>query len=275
MKLKINYIYPHIIGLVLLFAVHTSLFAQTNEVPRGLEGVGVTEKLGDYVSGDITLFNEKGEEVTLQSIFDKGRPVVLAPIYYECPMLCNLILNGVMQAVEELQWTPGVEYEVVAFSFAPDETPELAANQKLGYMQEMSRQGIEDGIHFMTAEESQIKKLTDEIGFGYVWDEKTQEYLHGSSIVFLSKEGRISRYLNGIDYPEFLMRNALYDAADGRIGSTIDRMVLFCYQYDAAAGSYVPVAMNIMKLGGAFTLVILGLFLGILWYRERKTLQVT
>ncbi len=245
--------------------------AQQNVAPEELENVGVTEKLGDYVSGDITLYNEHGDEVSLDDYLHNGRPLILAMVYYECPMLCNLILQGLMRGVSDLSWQPGKEFDILAVSISPTETPELARVNKENYLEQLGNPDAADGLHFMTGSEEEVKRLGDDVGFYYQWNEQTQEYMHGSSLIFLSEEGLISRYLHGIDYPEMMLRNALYDAADGKIGSTIDRIVLYCFQYDSASGSYVPVAVNIMKIGGVFTLVILGTLLGFFFYREKKS----
>lgn len=262
--------------LMLLLLVPASVDAQRHstpespESPEDMEEVQVTEKLGDQVSADITLYNEEGEQVQVGDYLNNDKPVLLALVYYECPMLCNLILNGLRDGLEELSWTPGDEFEVLTVSIAPDETPELAKDSKKMYLDDIGRPEAADGWHFMTGEEDQIRRLADEVGFGYKWNESTQEYVHSSSLIFLSDEGVVTRYLHGIDYPELALRNALYDAADGNIGSSLDRVILYCYEYDENSNAYIPVAVNIMKVGGVFTIILLGGFLGILWYRERR-----
>lgn len=253
-----------------LLLIALSASAQMNQMPSELEGVGLTEKLGDTISGDILLINEQGEEVPVSDYLNKGRPLILSLVYYECPMLCNLILNGLKQGVGELSWKPGVDYDILSVSISPEENHELASAKKDSYLRALEIPGAENGWHFMTARESQVRQLAGEVGFGYAFDEASGEYLHGSTLIFLSEKGTISRYLGGIDYPELTLRNALYDAADGRIGSAIDRMVLFCFKYDPDKGSYVPFAQNIMKLGGLATILVLGTFLGVFWIREKK-----
>lgn len=268
----------HIFSLVWLLMISFSVASNISVASDRLDGVGVTEKLGNYISMDTRFFNEHGEEVEIGSLLNNGRPAVLALVYYECPLLCNLILNGLATAVSQLQWTPGNQYDIITVSISAKETPEMAREKKQAYIHSLGRPEIEQGWHFLTGTEDQIRKLADEVGYGFTWDEETQEYFHGSTLIFLSSSGMVSRYLHGIDYPEFDMRNALFDAANGRIGNTIERMVLFCFQYDANSGSYIPVAINIMKLGGAFTLLVLGLFLGILWFRDfrdKRLLQTT
>lgn len=247
-----------------------SAFSQQNTTPEELDDVGVTEKLGDHVSGDIKLYNEHGNEVALEHYLNNGRPIMLAMVYYECPMLCNLILQGMMKGVSELKWQPGDEFDILTVSISPSETPELARTNKENYLESLGNPDAADGIHFMTGSEEEVRRLGDEVGFYYKWNEQTQEYMHSSTLIFLSEEGKISRYLHGIDYPELMLRNALYDAAEGNIGSAVDQVVLYCFQYDADSNSYAPVAVNIMKLGGVATLLLLGVFLGFFYLRERK-----
>ena len=247
--------------------------AQHNIPPEALENVGVTEKLGEYVSGDIRLVNEYGEEVLLEQYLNNGRPLMLAMVYFECPMLCNLILQGMMKGVGELAWQPGTQFDILTVSISPTETHELAMANKQMYLERLGNPDAADGIHFLTGTEEEVRRLGDQVGFYYQWNEQTREYMHGSTLIFLSETGRVSRYLHGIDYPELMLRNALFDAAEGRIGSTMDRLVLYCFQFDAASGSYVPVAVNIMKLGGVATLMMLGVFLGFFYLRERKKSQ--
>lgn len=232
--------------------------------------MGITEKLGDYVSGDIRLVNQYGEEVVLADYLNNGRPLILSLVYYECPMLCNLILQGLRRGVGELSWQPGRQYDILTVSIDPRETPELALAARDNTIEALGNPDAATGWHFMTGSEEQVRRLAGQVGFYYQWNEQTQEYMHGSTLIFLSETGRVSRYLHGIDYPELMLRNALSDAAQGRIGSPIDRLVLYCFQYDSSAGSYVPVAVNIMKLGGVVTLLVLGVFLGFFFLRERK-----
>lgn len=262
-------LYQSLLILPLLLAA--PVFSQHNIPPEELENVGVTEKLGEYVSGDIQLYNEFGEEVRIEDYLNNGRPILLAMVYYECPMLCNLILQGMMKGVSELSWKPGKEFDILTVSISPTETPELARANKEGYVERLGDPEAAEGMHFLTGTEQEVRRLGNEVGFYYQWNEQTQEYMHGSTLIFLSKNGRISRYLHGIDYPELMLRNALYDAAEGRIGSAMDRIVLYCFQYDETSESYVPVAVNIMKLGGFATLLILGVFLGFFFFRERQS----
>jgi protein SCO1/2 len=262
-----------ILALCVMILAPAAAIAQLNTLPAELRGVGLNERLGESIPMELTLRNEAGDAVRLGSYFESGKPVILVPVYYGCPMLCGLILNGVNDAVEELQWTLGEDYHIVTFSFDPKETSTLALAKKNRYIKENSEDDIQNGWHFLTADSLTIETLTQSIGFSFKWSEESQEYLHTANIVFLSPTGRITRYLYGAQFSNIDMRNALFDAADGKIGTVIDRVVLYCYTYDPDSRSYVPTAVNIMKLGGLLTLILLGSLLGILWFREKSRKQ--
>lgn len=269
MKIALKYA---VIFSVLLVAGQAE--AQLNQgKPAVLEEVGIDEKLGDKVPLDASFTDSKGKTVTIGELMEPGKPVLLNPLYYECPMLCNIIVEGVFEVVEELKWTPGADYTIISFSIDPDEDDSLAATSKERYLTDLNRPGASDGWHFLTGSEDQIQKLTEAVGFRYKKEERTGEYIHPASIMFISPEGVISRYLYGAEFSEFDLRNALYETADGNIGSSVDRAVLYCFTYDPASQSYVPVAINIMKLGGLATVIFLGIFLGLFWNKERRSSQ--
>jgi protein SCO1 len=268
--MNIHTLKAFLIAAVILLGTASAGFSQTNQLPDELKDVGITEKLGDYIPDDIQLTNQDGELVMLGDYLNRGKPFILNLVYYECPSMCNFIMNSLTDTMKELRWSAGNEFEVLTVSMAYDETWELARENKTAYVNFLNREGAADGWHFFVGEESEVKRLTDAVGFYYKWDEKSQEYLHASAIIFLSPGGMVSRYLYGIDYHELDVRNALFDAADGKIGTTLERVLLFCYTYDPDSGSYVPYAMNIMKVGGVITVIGLGLFLGIFWIRERR-----
>jgi protein SCO1 len=259
--------------LLLLAGLTHPVHSQVNQLPAELENVGITERLGSYVPGDVRLTNEKGETVQLSDYLNNGKPFILNLVYYECPSMCNFIMNSLTDVMKELRWVAGNEFEVLTVSMAWNETWQLARDNKIAYTEFLDREGAADGWHFLVGEKDEIKRLTDSAGFYYKWDEQSREYLHTAALIFLDAEGKISRYLYGIHYDELDIRNALYDAADGRIGTTAERVLLYCYTYDPDSGSYVPYAVNIMKIGGIITLMGISLFLGILWIRERKKSQ--
>jgi len=245
--------------------------AQLNQRAAIFDEIGVDEKLGDTIPMDLEFVNSEGDTVTIADLMIDGKPVLLNPLYYECPMLCNLVVEAVYDVVKQLRWSPGSDYTIISFSINPDETVEQAAESKERYLSSLDREGAEDGWHFLVGEEPQIKALTDAVGFKYTVEERTGEYLHSASIIFLSPDGMVTRYLHGIEFEEFALRNALHESADGKIGTILDQAILFCFTYDPDSESYIPVALNIMKLGGFVTLIILGAFLLIFWRRERRS----
>lgn len=260
--------------LITVFFVCDVANAQLNQSrPAILEQIGVDEKLGEQIPMDLLFYTSDGEEVLLGDLIQDGKPVLLNPLYYECPILCGLVLDAVFNVVKELSWSPGNQYTIISFSIDPKETPEMASNAKGQYLTALNREGASDGWHFLTGPEESIRKLTDSIGFRYKYDEQTGEYLHLASIMMISPQGTITRYLYGAVFREFDLRNALFEAAEGTIGSTIDRILFYCFTYDPSSQSYVPVAMNIMKLGGLATVIFLGIFLSVFWRREKGSKQ--
>ncbi|REL33146.1 SCO family protein [Rhodohalobacter sp. SW132] len=264
----------NLIIVVSVFFVADLAYGQLNrEKPAILEDVGVEEKLGDYIPMDLTFATSEGDSVTIAELMEDGKPVLLNPLYYDCPTLCGIVLDAVFNVVHDLAWSPGSEYTIISYSIDPKETSELAAESKAEIMADLERRGADEGWHFLTGSEEAITALSEAVGFKYKYDEKTGEYLHLASIMMISPEGKITRYLYGLNMSEFDLRNALYEAADGKIGSTLERAVLYCFTYDPSSQSYVPVAVNIMKLGGLATMLILGIFLTILWRRNSGSSQ--
>jgi len=238
-------------------------------LPRQLENVGVEERLGRPVDLSLSFIAENGYPVKLGDFFHDGRPVILDLVYYSCPMLCNLVLNSQTSAMREIPWTPGKEYEVVTISIDPTETFELARHKKATYLASYERQT--SGWHFLTDHDGNVKKLADQVGFHYTYDEKTGQYAHQAAIMILTPNGEVSRYLYGIDIHPRDLRLAMAEASQGKFSLSVDRLLLFCYHYDPLTRSYVPFATNLMKVGGALTILVVGLFLLRLWRRERVT----
>jgi protein SCO1/2 len=244
-------------------------YAQLAEqVPEVLEEVGVTEHPNAKLPLELEFRNEDGDWVELGSFFDGERPVILTLNYYRCPMLCGLMLNGVVDGLEDMAWTPSEEFEIVTISINPLETPELAKAKKQNYLKRLDRPAAAGGWHFMTGRELEIKRLAETVGFSYTYDPVSQEYAHAAAIFVCTPDGRVARYLYGIEYPAKRLKFALLEAAEGTIGTTLDQLILYCYHYDPTNRRYSPVAMNIMRLGGGATALILGIFLGVFWIRE-------
>jgi protein SCO1/2 len=208
--------------------------------------------------------------VTLGEFFDGKRPVVLTLNYFRCPMLCGLQLNGIVDGMEQMDWTPGVEFEMVTISIDPLETPELAKAKKENYLKRYQRPAAAAGWHFLTGRQRDIERLAETLGFHYTYDAESNQYAHPAVIFMATPDGRVARYLYGIEYPPKSLRLGLMEASEGKIGSPLDQLIMYCYHYDPSSRRYAPIAMNIMRLGGGATVLGLGLSLGMLWLREHR-----
>jgi len=246
--------------------------AQLNkQKPEDVQDVGIEEHLGEKIPLELKFATSEGDSVTLASLMKGDKPVLLNPVYYECPMLCSMVIEAVYSGVSDLKWTPGDEYNIITFSIDPEEDSELAASTKDSMITKLGRESARKGWYFLSGKEEAIKKLTEAIGFKYRKVEEKDQFAHSAAIMFLSPDGTITRYLYGIEFDEFSLRNALYEAADGEVGSAVDRVLLYCYQYDPDSNSYVAVAWRIMQLGGFATALILGIFIGLLWLKEKNS----
>jgi protein SCO1/2 len=258
-------------GLVLfagLASLAPSLQAQQGP-PPALRQVGFDQKLGGSVPLELRFKDDTGREVRLRDYFG-ARPVVLSLNYYACPMLCTVTLNGLASALNVItSWDAGREFEVVTVSFDPSEGPELAAGRKAAYLSRYKRPTAEAGWHFLTGDAASIDALTSAVGFRYAWDEETKQFAHPAGIVVLTPEGRISRYLFGIEYAPKDLKLALMESAARRIGSFVDQAVLYCYRYDPMTGRYSASIMGLMRVGAVLTLLALVGFIGLSIWRER------
>jgi protein SCO1/2 len=235
-------------------------------LPKALQNVGIDQKLNQQVPLDLVLRDENGEQVKLGQYFGK-RPVVLSLVYYSCPMLCTQVLNGMAGAFKALAFIPGEEYEVVTVSFDPRETPALAAAKKttyVNYLPEAKRAGASNGWHFLTADEENIKRLTEAVGFRYHWDQATEQFAHASGIMVLTPQGKLAQYYYGIEYSPKDLRLGLVEASANKIGTTVDQLLLYCYHYDPATGKYGAVVMNMVRLGGLLTIAAIIILLLVL-----------
>jgi protein SCO1 len=225
-------------------------------LPRALKGVGIDQRLNEQAPLEAVFKDEQGRDVSLGQFF-KGKPVVLSLVYYTCPMLCTQVLNGQLGAFRQISFDIGKQYEVVSVSFNSQETPQLAAQKKETYIKGYNRAGGGAGWHFLTGDEGNIRKLADAVGFRYAWDEQTKQFAHASGIMVLTPQGKIARYFYGIDYPPRDLRLALVEASEGKIGTPVDALMLYCYHYDPATGKYGAVVMNIMRVAGVITLILM------------------
>ena len=252
------------------------LHAQRAEpVPKELQDVKVTEHPDVALPFDAQFVDENGNTVRLGDFFSGDRPVILTLNYYECPMLCGLQLNGLVDGLDGLDWTPGDQFEIVTISINPLETPTLAKLKKQNYIKHYGRPKAAAGWHFLTGRESDIRRVADTVGFGYRYDPEAKQYAHPAVMFVATPAGHVARYLYGIELPTKTLRLALVEAAKGKVGSAIDRIVLYCYHYDPSTHRYAPVAMNIMRLGGGATLAIFGTSLLAFWVRDSRKRRST
>jgi protein SCO1 len=240
-------------------------------LPGALVGVGIDQKLDAHAPLDLVFRDENGRQVPLSTYFHSGKPVLLAPVYYRCPMLCTQILNGVASALKVVSFSPGQEFEVVAFSFDPKDTPELAAAKKQSYLRRYGREGTANGWHFLTGDEANIKPLMDAVGFHYKYDPQTDQYAHASGIMVLTPEGRVSKYFYGVEYSPRDLRLGLVEASQNKIGSAVDQLLLFCYHYDPTTGKYGAVVITLIRTAGSAFVLALAAWVIFAFRRERRS----
>jgi protein SCO1/2 len=238
------------------------------DLPQELEGVGITEHLDEALPLELTFRDEAGDTVALGKYFSPGKPVVLNLVYFNCPMLCNVFLDGFTQTLSGLDWTPGREFEIVTVSIDPDDGPEGATAKRARYVQELGRPEAAAGWHFLTGSEANVRRLADAVGFGYRLNESTGEYMHSAGLFLATPQGRLSRYLYGVMFDAQTLRLSLVEASDGKIGTAMDQVLLFCFAYDHTEGRYGPAAMNILRAFAALTLLALAVFLTAQWKRD-------
>jgi len=240
--------------------------------PELLKAVSIEQKLNSPVPLDLMFRDEHGRAVALGQYFS-GKPVILTLVYYNCPMLCTQVLNGLDRSLEQIPMTIGKDFNVVTVSIDPTEQPVLAEAKQAVYMGMYNRPGAENGWHFLTGQESQIKQLADAVGFHYAYDPDSKQYAHASVVMLLTPDGKISRYFYGVTYPARDMRLGLVDASEGRIGSPVDQVLLFCYHYDPHTGKYGLLISRVIQLAGLATVLIGGFFLIVLFRGEHYELQ--
>lgn len=255
------------LAALLMIAAATGLYAEQAPPPQ-LQGVGIDEKLGRQVDLSLTFTAENGHPVVLGEFFNKGKPVILNLVYYSCPMLCTLVLNGQTTALENIPTTVGKDFEVVTISIDPTETFALAQQKRAAYLEQYGRAST--GWHFLVDRDGNVKKLADQVGFHYRYDEQQQQYAHAAAIMVLTPEGKMSRYLYGIKFNPRDLRLALAEAAQSKFSISVDRVLLYCFHYDPEARGYVLFARNVMKAGGAATVIAIAALVLLLRRREKK-----
>jgi protein SCO1/2 len=268
----------HLVATLCALAGAAGLAAQDQDLfraprptslPPALRNVGVDQKLNQSIDLNLSFQEETGRSVALREFFGK-KPVILAPVYFQCPMLCTQILSGLVSALKPLNLTPGDEFDVIAFSFDPAEKPPMASAKKKNYVKRYGRPESEPGWHFLTGGEGGIRALMDQIGFRYAWDDRSRQWAHASTLVLLTPDGKISRYLYGVDYAPRDLKFGLMEASQGKIGNPVEQVLLFCYHYDPSTGKYTPLALFSMRtLAGAMVLG-LGTFLVVMFRRDAR-----
>jgi protein SCO1/2 len=236
--------------------------------PSVLKDVGIDQKLDVQVPADLMFHDEDGRDVRLGDYFGK-RPIVLALVYYKCPMLCTMVLNDLTKSMNSMKMNCGEQFDVLTVSFDPNETPTLAAEKKRQYIRAYRRPHAEEGWHFLTGSQASIESLTRTVGFRYAWDPKYQQYAHASGLILLTPEGKTSRYFYGIDYAPSDLELSLAEASHGKVTSVGDQILLFCFHYDPTTGRYSLMVSRLIAAGGVLTVLSLGSYMLLMFHRDR------
>ena len=255
-------------SLILLTLLGIPAWAQQFGLPAMVRNVGIDQKLNAQLPLGLTFKDETGQSVRLGEYFVR-KPVVLALVYYECPMLCDMVLNGLVHSMEKMTLDIGKDFEVVTVSFNPQESWQLAQNKKTNYLEKFSRPEARQGWHFLTGQEAAIKQLADSVGFRYAYDPRTKQFAHASGVMVITPEGKVSRYFYGIQYEPRDLRLGLVEASNHKIGSPVDEMLLFCFHYDPTTGKYGVAIMNTIRALGSATILALGTLLFVLIRKDR------
>jgi len=267
---------PLILVLALWAVCAAPALADRKEpLPPELADVGITELPGARLPLELPFVDSDGRKTALGQFFDGVHPLILTMNYSDCPMLCSVQLNGLLDALKAMPWNLGEQFQVVTVSIDPLETPMRAGLTKQKYLKIYNRPGSAAGWHFLTGREENIKKLAATVGFHYKYLPQSRQFAHAAALILCTPDGRVARYLGGVLYNPQTLRLSLVEASEGNVGSVIDQFFLSCFHYDAGAGSYGPFALGMMRMGGAMTLLVLGGVLGFFWIREgRKARQL-
>ncbi|MFN8847294.1 MAG: SCO family protein [Bdellovibrionales bacterium] len=241
------------------------------EVPEQIRNVGIKEQLGKKIDLNLGFVDENGKSVTLAQYLSVGRPLIISPVYYSCPGLCNFHLNGLVDGLKGLDWSVGQKFDVAAISFDSKETPELAKDKKANYMKSYGRPGTESGFHFLTATEDVIQNFTSSVGFEFKWNDQSKEWSHASAAIIISPDGTISRYLPGIVFEPKNIKLAVNEASEGKVGTLMDSLILYCFQYNPHKSEYTLAAFQIMKLGAVLMIIVLAIWLIPFWIRSIRS----
>ena len=244
------------------------------QLPPALQEVEILEQLGTKLPLDVRFTDQDGRAVRLGDLLGRQRPVVLTLVYFDCPMLCGLILTGAARGMRETGLELGKDFDAITLSFDPKDTSRAAAERQRGYLQAFGKPEAKQAWTFLTGSDPDIHRVTEAVGFKYAYDEKTKQFAHAAGIFVLTPDGRVSRYLYGIEFPARDLRLALVEASEGRVGTSFDRLLLTCYRYDPASRKYEPYVMGVVRVAMLGVLGGLGLMLGIFWRREIRGKRV-
>lgn len=256
-----------IIFALLLLAVSARA---DDPVPAELQDVGVDERLGDSLPLDLTFINESGKTVKLRDCLMPGKPAVLQLGYFGCPMLCDTVSQGLVRSMRELDLNIGQDFTAIYVSFDPKETPSQGYLKKKSYVQQYQRGGAGAGWHFLVGDDASIEKLSAAVGYKFKWLQAAKQFSHPAVLMVLSPDGRVMRYLYGVEYPQATLRLSLVEASEGKVGSTLDRILMLCFQYSPTKGRYTLAAMGLMRLAGAATVIVLATVLIRQYLKERR-----
>lgn len=248
----------------------------SNGLPNVLKTVGIEQKLGDQLPLDAVFKNEDGKQVKIGDYFGKGRPVILALVYYECPMLCNEVLNGLTGSLKGISFDAGKEFDILAISFDARENdkPDLAKNKKTGYLERYQRPNSANGWHFLTGTQEEIDKVTKAVGFNYEYDKQTDQFAHAGGVMVITPEGKISRYFYGIDYSPKDLKFGIMESAENKVGNPAEQLLLYCFHYDPSTGKYGLAVINVIRIAGVLTLLGMGGMFFVFWrYNKKKKLN--
>jgi protein SCO1/2 len=262
-----------LVALVANAAAAQEMATVAGELPGPLADIGFDQRPGEPLPLDLMMSDANGNPVELASLFGE-RPVILTPVYYTCPMLCGMVLNGLTTSLKTLSFDPGIDYEVVAFSFDPSDGAAEATARKENAVARFGRDRGDAGFHFLTGDQAAITRLTEAIGFRYAKDGDSGEFAHTAGLVLATPDGRIARQLFGVEYAPRDLRLGLVEASEGKIGGLVDQVLLYCFHYDPAIGRYSAMTMNLVRLGGVVTLVALAAFVLLMLWRERRAAAV-
>jgi protein SCO1/2 len=239
-------------------------------VPAALAQVGIDEHLGARLPLDLTFRDHTGTSVRLDRYFERGRPIIVNLMYHRCPMLCSVVVDGLLGGLTQIAWSVGREFDVLTISIDPRDAPDVADRKRRQVLGRYGRDDAQRGWHFLVGEEAAIARLSDALGFTYRWDADQKQYAHPAAIFVVTPEGKIARYLYGVEFTPADLRFGLLEASEGRFVSTLERVLLFCYHYDATGRRYSIAIARVLRIGGILLLLGVGTALTFLWRNERR-----